>query len=227
LNESNSNSIAWINIHGEKQIATLNLVKSIDVYGEKLIKYDGEEYRVWDPFRSKLAGALRNGLTDLPVMNKSKVLYIGASTGTTVSHISDIVGLNGIVFAVESSSRVGRELLENLASKRENIVPILEDARKPRSYFSVFGTVDVLYCDIAQPDQTEIAIANCFVYLKPNGALLLVVKTRSINVLLNPKTVIAQEAKKLENSKFSIKQIIDLEPFDKDHALIRAIYQPK
>ncbi len=227
MNESNSNSVAWINIHGEKQIATLNLVKSIDVYGEKLVKYDGEEYRVWDPFRSKLAGALRNGLTDLPVMNKSKVLYIGASTGTTVSHISDIVGINGLVFAVESSSRVGRELLENLASKRENIVPILEDARKPRSYFSVFGTVDVLYCDIAQPDQTEIAIANCFVYLKPNGALLLVVKTRSINVLLNPKTVISQEAKKLENSKFSIKQIIDLEPFDKDHALIRAIYQPK
>ena len=227
MNESDSNSVAWISIHGEKQIATLNLVKGIDVYGEKLVKYDGEEYRVWDPFRSKLAGALRNGLTDLPVMNKSKVLYIGASTGTTVSHISDIVGINGLVFAVESSSRVGRELLENLASKRENIVPILEDARKPRSYFSVFGTVDVLYCDIAQPDQTEIAIANCFVYLKPNGALLLVVKTRSINVLLNPKTVIAQEAKKLENSKFRIKQIIDLEPFDKDHALIRAIYQPK
>ena len=227
MNESDSNSVAWISIHGEKQIATLNLVKGIEVYGEKLVKYDGEEYRVWDPFRSKLAGALQNGLTDLPVMNKSKVLYIGASTGTTVSHISDIVGINGLVFAVESSSRVGRELLENLASKRENIVPILEDARKPRSYFSVFGTVDVVYSDIAQPDQTEIAIANCFVYLKPDGALLLVVKTRSINVLLNPKTVIAQEAKKLENSKFSIKQIIDLEPFDKDHALVRAIYQPK
>jgi fibrillarin-like pre-rRNA processing protein len=227
LNVFNSNSVAWINIHGEKQLATLNLVKGVDVYGEKLVKYDGEEYRVWDPFRSKLAAALQNGLTDLPVMNKSKVLYIGASTGTTVSHISDIIGINGLVFAVESSSRVARELLENLASKRENIVPILEDARKPRSYFSVFGTVDVLYCDIAQPDQTEIAIANCFVYLKPNGALLLVVKTRSINVLLNPKTVIAQEAKKLENSKFSIKQIIDLEPFDKDHALILAIYEPR
>jgi fibrillarin-like pre-rRNA processing protein len=160
-------------------------------------------------------------------MNKSKVLYIGASTGTTVSHISDIIGSNGIIFAVESSSRVGRELLENLASKRENIVPILEDARKPRSYFSVFGTVDVMYCDIAQPDQTEIAMANCVVYLKPNGVLLLVVKTRSINVLLNPKTVIAQEAKKLQNNRFSIKQVIDLKPFDKDHALIRAIYQPQ
>jgi fibrillarin-like pre-rRNA processing protein len=55
----------------------------------------------------------------------------------------------------------------------------------------------------------------------------LVVKTRSINVLLNPKTVIAQEAKKLQNNRFSIKQIIDLKPFDKDHALIRAIYQPQ
>lgn len=226
MNVFNSNSVAWINIHGEKQVATQNLVKGIDVYGEKLVKYEGEEYRVWDPFRSKLAAALQNGLTDLPIMNKSKVMYIGASTGTTVSHISDIIGINGLVFAIESSSRVARELLENLASKRENIVPILEDARKPRSYFSVFGTVDVLYCDIAQPDQTEIAIANCFIYLKPTGTLLLVVKTRSINVLLNPKTVIAQEAKKLENTKFSIKQIIDLEPYDKDHALIRAIYEP-
>ena len=226
MNVFNSNSVAWINIHGEKQVATQNLVKGIDVYGEKLVKYEGEEYRVWDPFRSKLAAALQNGLTDLPIMNKSKVMYIGASTGTTVSHISDIIGINGLVFAIESSSRVARELLENLASKRENIVPILEDARKPRSYFSVFGTVDVLYCDIAQPDQTEIAVANCLIYLKPSGTLLLVVKTRSINVLLNPKTVIAQEAKKLENTKFSIKQIIDLEPYDKDHALIRAIYEP-
>ncbi|HET7147558.1 MAG TPA: fibrillarin-like rRNA/tRNA 2'-O-methyltransferase [Candidatus Nitrosopolaris sp.] len=225
--ESNLDSVAWISIHGEKQIATLNLIKGIDVYGEKLVKYDGQEYRVWDPFRSKLAGALRNGLTDLPVMNKSKVLYIGASTGTTVSHISDIVGINGIIFAVESSSRVGRDLLENLVSKRDNIVPILEDARKPRSYFSVFGAVDVVYCDIAQPDQTEIALANCVVYLKPYGILLLVVKTRSINVLLNPKTVINQEAKKLQNNRFSIKQIINLEPFDRDHALIRAIYQPQ
>jgi fibrillarin-like pre-rRNA processing protein len=227
LNESNLNSVAWVAVHGEKRIATLNLIKGVDVYGENLVKYGGEEYRVWDPFRSKLAGALQNGLTNLPVTNRSKVLYIGASTGTTVSHISDIIGINGIVFAVESSSRVGRELLENLASKRENIVPILADARKPRSYFSVLGPVDVIYCDIAQPDQTEIAIANCFVYLKPNGALLLVVKTRSINVLLNPKTVFAQEAKKLENNNFSIEQIIDLEPFDKDHALIHAIYHPQ
>jgi fibrillarin-like pre-rRNA processing protein len=202
------------------------MVKGVDVYGENLVKYCGEEYRIWDPFRSKLAGALQNGLIHLPFRNRSKVLYIGASTGTTVSHVSDIVGINGVIFAVESSSRVGRELLENLASKRENIVPILADARKPRSYFSVFGTVDVMYCDIAQPDQTEIAIANCLVYLKPMGALLLVVKTRSINVLMNPKTVFAQEAKKLKNNKFRIEQIINLQPFDKDHALIHAIYHP-
>ncbi|HXX97098.1 MAG TPA: fibrillarin-like rRNA/tRNA 2'-O-methyltransferase [Candidatus Bathyarchaeia archaeon] len=226
MNESTLDSVVSIPIHGEKRIATLNLVKGVDVYGENLVKYCGEEYRIWDPFRSKLAGALQNGLTNLPFRNRSKVLYIGASTGTTVSHVSDIVGINGVIFAVESSSRVGRELLENLASKRENIVPILADARKPRSYFSVFGTVDVIYCDIAQPDQTEIAIANCLVYLKPMGTLLLVVKTRSINVLMNPKTVFAQEAKKLKNNKFSIEQIINLEPFDKDHALIRAIYHP-
>lgn len=226
MGESSIHSIVWISIHGEKQIATLNMVKGVDVYGEKLVNYHGEEYRLWNPFRSKLAAAIQHGLTSLPVKNGSRVLYIGASTGTTVSHLSDIVGLQGIIFAVEASSRVGRELVENLAFKRENILPILADARKPRSYFSVFGTVDVVYCDIAQPDQTEIAIENCLVYLRPSGSLLLVVKARSINVLLNPRDVFAQEAKKLETKKFSICQLIKLEPFDKDHALIHATFKP-
>jgi len=219
--------IAWMNIHGERRLGTLNLVKGVAVYGEKLVKHKGEEYRLWDPFRSKLAGALENGLSEPPLFNRSKVLYLGASTGTTVSHISDIVGLEGIVFAVESSSRVGRELLQNVASKRENIVPILEDARRPDHYFSIFGMVDVVYCDIAQPDQTEIAIKNCWLYLKPSGTLLLVIKTRSIDVIQDPRRIIAQEAKKLQAYQFIVKQIIKLEPFDKDHALISAVYRSK
>ena len=67
---------------------------------------------------------------------------------TTVSHISDIVGLSGLVFAVEPATRVARELIENVASKRKNVLPILEDARKPHSYFAVFGKIDVIYCDM-------------------------------------------------------------------------------
>jgi fibrillarin-like pre-rRNA processing protein len=218
--------IKWIVVDGEKQIASLNLIKGGTVYGEKLIKYKGEEYRLWDPYRSKLAGALKKGLKNLPILNGMKVLYLGASTGTTVSHISDIVGMKGIVYAVEPAARVARELIENVASKRKNVIPIIEDARKPHSYFSIFGNVDAVYCDIAQPDQTDIAILNCKVYLKSNGILLLIVKTRSIDVVMDPKHVISQESKKLKDKGFHIEQVINLEPFDKDHGIIYGIYRP-
>lgn len=215
-----SDAIRWISVNGEKNAATLNLVKGNNVYGEKLIKYEGEEYRLWDPFRSKLAASLKKGMKSMPIMNGNKVLYLGASTGTTVSHVSDIVGSSGIVFAVEPATRVARELIENVALKRKNVVPILEDARKPQSYFAVFGKVDVVYCDIAQPDQTEIAILNCRAYLKQGGVMLLVVKTRSIDVTMEPRAVVLQESNKLEKNGFSLGQVINLEPFDKDHSMI-------
>lgn len=225
-NGSDFDAIRWMVIDGEKHLATLNLVVGNNVYGEKVVKYKKDQYRIWDPFRSKLAGALKKGLRKLPITNGTKVLYLGASTGTTVSHISDIIGFSGIVFAVEPAVRVARELIENVASKRRNVVPIVEDARKPQSYFSVFGKVDVVYCDIAQPDQTDIAIGNCRVYLKPRGVMLIIIKTRSIDVTMEPKAVIAQEAKRLEENGFHIDQIINLDPFDKDHGIIYAIYYP-
>jgi fibrillarin-like pre-rRNA processing protein len=221
-----SDAIRWISVNGEKNAATLNLVKGNNVYGEKLIKYEGEEYRLWDPFRSKLAASLKKGMKIMPIKNGSKVLYLGASTGTTVSHVSDIVGSSGIVFAVEPATRVARELIENVASKRNNVVPIIEDARKSQSYFAVFGKVDVVYCDIAQPDQTEIAITNCRAYLKQGGVMLLVIKTRSIDVTMDPRAVVLQEASKLEKNGFSMGQIINLEPFDKDHGMISCIFKP-
>jgi fibrillarin-like pre-rRNA processing protein len=102
----------------------------------------------------------------------------------------------------------------------------LEDARRPQSYFSIFGKVEVLYCDIAQQDQTEIAIQNSRIFLKPGGSIFLIVKTRSIDVVANPKVVIQDQVEKLQRNEFSVKQVINLEPFDKDHALIRAIYNP-
>ena len=218
------NIVKWVVVDGERQLATLNLVEGNSVYGERLVRYKGDEYRIWDPFRSKLAGAMKKGLKDLPVKNAMKVLYLGASTGTTVSHISDIVGLEGILFAVEPAVRVARELIENVASKRANVVPIIEDARKPQSYFSIFGKVDLVYSDIAQADQTDIAIANCHTYLKKGGAILVVIKTRSIDVTMDPKVVVEREAKRLLDNGFHINQVINLDPFDKDHAIIHAKY---
>lgn len=214
-------SYFWIKSEGEKKLATENLVPGNQVYKEKLVTKKGTEYRLWDPFRSKLAAAILNGLEEFPFKNKSTVLYLGVSTGTTVSHISDIVGPSGIIFGVEHASRVARDFLDRVASYRPNIIPIMQDARKPNEYFSIFGKVDVVYVDIAQPDQTEIAINNCKTYLKKGGFLFLVIKTRSIDVTKSPNRIINEEIAKLQ-SGFQILQNIDLHPYDKDHAIVIA-----
>jgi len=211
----------WVQVEGEKKLATQNLVPGNQVYNEKLVQYNGVEYRIWNPFRSKLAAAIMNDLKNFPFNQKSDVLYLGVSTGTTISHISDIVNQGGTIFGIEHASRVARDFLDRVASYRKNIVPIIQDARRPEEFFSVYKKVDIVYVDIAQPDQTDIAIKNCKLYLKSGGYLFLVIKTRSIDVTKDPKRVIKNEIKKLE-SLFEIKQTIDLQPYDKDHAMVVA-----
>jgi len=214
-------SFFWIQIDGEKKLATQNLVPGNQVYNEKLVQYNGVEYRIWNPFRSKLAAAIMNDLKNFPFNQKSDVLYLGVSTGTTISHISDIVNQGGTIFGIEHASRVARDFLDRVASHRKNIVPIIQDARRPEEFFSVYKKVDIVYVDIAQPDQTNIAIENCRLYLKSEGYLFLVIKTRSIDVVKDPKMVIKDEIKKLE-TLFEIKQTIDLHPYAKVHAMVIA-----
>ena len=206
--------------HGRTALLTRNLTPGVKVYNEDLVIRDGAEYRTWDPFRSKLAAAIIKGLPDDLVKPGSKVLYLGASTGTTASHVSDIVGAGGVVVGVEFSPRVAREFVEHVARKRKNVIPFVSDARDPARY-SV-AEFDVVYCDIAQPDQTEIAILNCARLLKKGGVLLLVVKARSIDVLKAPERVFEEERKKLVDAGFRVEEVIELTPFDKDHALISA-----
>ncbi len=199
------------------KLATENLAPGARVYGEKLHKIEANEYREWDPYRSKLAAAIRKGLKEVPVKSGSDVLYLGASTGTTPSHVSDIVGKEGNVFCVEISAQSMKQLLQ-LAEKRENLVPILADAGKPDGYGDV-GKVDVLYQDVAQPDQDDILIANSQKFLKKNGIALLCVKSQSIDVLKEPREVFEQVKKKLA-PHFEILQEIGLEPFDKAHLFL-------
>lgn len=219
--EKDDKPIFWFSVDGQKRLATINYVEGNQVYGEKLYRRGGVEYRIWDPFRSKLAAALTIGLDIFPIKKGVKVLYLGASTGTTVSHVSDIVDHDGMIFAVEHASRVARDFLDRVAAFRKNITPILQDARHPEQYFSIYGKVDVVYSDIAQPDQTDIAISNCKMFLKDGGCLFMTVKARSIDVTKSPKKVIENEVKKLA-SNFEVIQNMGLEPFDKDHAMIVA-----
>lgn len=220
--EGRAQKLRWVTIDNQQKLATENFVAGNKVYDKRLVSINGIEYRVWDPFRSKLAAAITKGLELMPIGEGSSVLYLGASTGTTVSHVSDIIGKSGIVYGVEVSARVAREFIENVAEKRSNIIPIVADARKPESYGVILSKVDVVYADIAQPDQTQITIQNCQAHLKRGGYLLMVVKSRSIDVTKEPREVFLEESRKLQDAGFTIKQVLKLEPFDKDHAIILA-----
>ncbi len=203
------------------RLATRNLTPGINVYGEKLVLFREVEYRVWDAFRSKLSAAIINGINFMPVTSDQSILYLGAASGTTPSHISDIVGRKGHVYCVEFASRSIRDLVSNVCVHRVNMTPFMEDARFPEKY-SVFipGKVDGIYCDVAQPEQAKILADNADVLLKKKGWILLAVKAPSIDVTKDPQLIFKQEAKVLKKRSFKIKDIINLEPYDKAHAMI-------
>ena len=179
---------------------TENLVEGAKVYGEMLVKKDGKEYREWIPERSKLAASVKNKMKVVPLKEGSIVMYLGASAGTTVSHVSDIVKEKGIVYGLEFAERVFRKLAE-ISEQRKNIAPLYFDARMPEKY-SWIEICDVVYCDIAQPDQTEIALRNANMFLKEGGYLLVVIKARSIDVTKDPKKLYKEEADKIEGAIF-------------------------
>ena len=196
------------------QIATKNLTPGISVYGEELINED-EEYRIWNPRRSKLAAGLLNGLEKLDISEDAKVLYLGASTGTTVSHISDIVTA-GRIYAVEFSPTTAKKLVR-LARQRNNIAPILADATKPKNYLNIVEKTDVVYCDVAQPTQSQLFMKNMNLIGHENAIGVLMIKARSIDVVQKPKKIFKQEEKKLKEKGFKIIEKVKLEPYEKDH----------
>jgi len=194
---------------------TQNMVPGEQVYGEKLVKRDGVEYRRWDPSRSKLGAAISKGLEDLPIGPDSQVLYLGAASGTTPSHVSDIA-TDGMVYGVEYSDKVVRSLLE-LSEDRTNLAPILADARKPDSYAGLVDRgMDVVFQDVAQPDQFEIIRRNCDMFLRDGGEALIAVKARSISSSDPVEQVLHEQKKKFEEA-FDVAWHSRLEPYEKDH----------
>lgn len=209
---------------GSARLATENMVPGKRVYGERLFRHGGAEYREWNAYRSKLAGALLKGLKELPIVRGSRVLYLGAGSGTTPSHVSDIVGPEGVVYAVEFAPRVMRELLI-VAEDRRNLMPILADARLPHRFRQYVETVDLIYADIAQPDQAAIVSENARLFLRGGGGLLMAIKARSIDVTMEPSEVYRKEIEVLKESGFTILDVVHLDPFDKDHAMIYATWK--
>ena len=209
----------------EDMLVTKNMTPGESVYGEKRISIEAQgstedgpktkiEYRVWNPFRSKLAAGILGGLDDLFIKPGAKVLYLGAASGTSVSHVADIVGPDGTVFAVEFSHRSGRDLI-NMATHRTNVIPIIEDARHPLRYRMLVGMVDALFADVAQPDQARIVALNAHLFLKVDGAAIVSIKANCIDSTAAPEAVFAREVQKLREERFKPLEQLTLEPFER------------
>lgn len=196
-----------------------NLIPGNRVYGEKLITFKGEEYREWDPYRSKLAAMILEKPSLEFLAKDLNCLYLGASSGTTISHLSDVL-YNGIIYGVEFSERSIRQLIQN-SDKRKNIVPILGDANFPESYAnSIFTSIDLIYQDIAQPNQAQIAIENCNYYLKDNGILIFAIKSQSIDSVQKSEKIYDQEKKIIEKSGYTIIDSINIHKFAANHIML-------
>lgn len=203
-------------------LLTRNLAPGASVYGESLPQEAGVEYRRWDANRSKLAAYLRCGGRVWPFRPDARILYLGAGSGTTVSHLSDICP-NGTITAVEISARPFRDLLR-LAATRPNLLPVLGDATKPEAFGNRVGLVDVLYQDVAQKDQEGILLKN-LQWLRPEGIAYLLVKARSEDVVATPATVYAAAKGVLTASGLAILDLRPLSPYQKDHAAL-VVQQP-
>jgi len=203
------------------KIFTKNMIRGRTIYGERLVTFNEEEYRKWSPYRSKLAAVIsRNPQTGF-IKENANILYLGAASGTTVSHLSDITR-DGIIYAVEFAERSIRQLVQN-TSERYNVIPILGDARYPHHYAkTIFTEIDFVYQDVAQPNQAEIAVKNCDYYLKEEGLLFLAIKSQSIDSLSVPDKVYKSERELLEKSGYEILESVNIHQYAANHLVLIA-----
>ncbi len=220
VHETNFPGVYQITDGQHTSLATRSLVEGQSVYGERVITVGEESYRLWSGRRSKLAAAIRNGLGELPIRPGSRVLYLGAASGTTVSHVSDIVGPHGVVSAIEFSPTVARGLVR-LAESRPNIIPIVEDARHPDRYATlVAGPVDVVYQDIAQPDQARILYENIRHFCTIGTYAMIAIKARSIDSTASVKRVFDREIRQLMDRGLEVVERVNLAPLERDHLMV-------
>lgn len=200
--------------HGEK-LYTRNSSPGYAHYGEKLLEVDGEEYREWNPQRSKIAAAIEKGI-ETGIEEDEEMLYLGAASGTTVSHLSDVL-TEGFVVALEYSEDVARDLVK-LAEKRSNIAPVIGDARKPAEYDEFVDSPDLVFQDISQKDQAEIILKNAR-YFEVDRAMI-AVKAQSISSSRDAEEVFGEVKTKLRE-EFNVVEETTLEPYETDHLFLK------
>lgn len=180
------------------------------VYGERMLN----GCRVWDPHRSKLPAAILNG-APLDLAADMRVLYMGAANGTTVSHVADYVET---VYAIEFAPRPMQDLIE-VARRRPNIVPIMADVNRPEVYGCFVEAVDMIYQDVAQPNQADILRKN-LPFLKDGGMAVLMLKARSVDVKKPTEEIAEETCAALRKMGLTIIWTGTLNPYHRDHMAI-------
>lgn len=199
-----------------RDLFTVNATPGRRVYGEELAVEKGVEYRLWDPFRSKLAALLiRRPDPPSPLADVGSLLYLGGSHGTTVSHLADLLP-EAPIFAIEKSPVSFGPLLE-LARARRRLFPILADAQMPERYLADVGPVDFLYQDVSQRGQARIFVENAQACLRSGGRGLLMLKVRSISQSLSVAEVLRSARRELREAGLTVGDAVDLAPFSREH----------
>ena len=203
--------------HG-KRLFTKSIAPGDAPFDERIMRDQGEEYREFDPTRSKLAATIMKGSTNVGIRKNDVVLYLGVSHGYTASYVSDMVGKGGLIFGIDPAPRVIRDLVF-LTRQRPNIVPILANANHPEEYVGRVCLADVVYQDVSQKNQAEIFLKNCKIFLKKGGYGLLAVKARSINIKQNSKQIF-NDVRKIVEAELTVIDFRILDPLEKDHCMI-------
>ena len=215
--------IFWVTVRNEKKLATLSNVSTNQDYKENLVEMNGKQHSIWNPYMSKLAAAIINGMEIFPILKKTKILYLDPTSEKTIKHISDIVGINGKIFVVRNIMKNSKNFLEQIAKNRSNIFTIIPDKTNPARLTGMTEMVDVIFIDITEHNQTESIIQNCKNHLRIGGFLMLIVPTKNIDFTNNPSKKNQEERKKLQTS-FDIIQEINLTDFFKEYSMVIAKY---
>ena len=173
--------LAWGIRREGRSLWTRNSVKGVSVRGERRKRDGRNEWRLWDPNRSKVAASIlktKGDAASLLPESGSTCLYLGASSGGTVSHIHDnVCGAgnhhDGQVVAVDISPRMMRDLVK-LAERRQGLVPVLADARNPLAVAPyIRGKADWLHQDLSIGNQAETFVKMTSAFLADRGTALL------------------------------------------------------
>ena len=171
-------------------------------------KHENLFYYIWDPYSSKLAAAIFNGLEIFPFINNSKILYVTDFPNYTFIHLSNLVGTDGIIFLNEEKNSSNSSINKSISQLKN--LKIIDDIES----FNILQELDVILIDVNFNFSKEF-FATITNFLKKNAFIFLIQKTE----LVNEKDNILKEE---FFTKYDIIQKINLTDFFKDLTMIIA-----